>query len=56
MMLFLLRSSRSSRCRSQKMPSGTDARELPERSRDFKEEESGRRSERRRSEIWLSGK
>ena len=36
------------------MPSGTEARELPDRSRTRREEDRGRRSERRKSEIWLS--
>ncbi len=56
MMLLRLRSSLSSLLRSQKIPSGTEVKEFPERSRLFKEEDKERRSDRRKSEIWLSRK
>ena len=53
--LFLLRSKVSRRCRSQKIPSGTDVSEFPDKSRVFRDVANVWRSSLRSSDIWLSG-
>ena len=52
--LFLLRSKVSRRCRSQKIPSGTDVSEFPDKSRVFRDVANVWRSSLRSSDIWLS--
>ena len=54
MILFRLKSKLSSRCKSQKIPSGTDVSEFPDKSRTFRDVANVCRSSLRNSDMKLS--